>query len=175
MTDMHDVREELWNAITHGIGAIASVAGGAALITLAAIKGNDWQLISAIVFTMALLLLYTASTLYHAIPHLNAKQQLKVFDHLANGTPKISQLPSIGLPALLQPQLLNVLKLPKEVHAESPITVIELENGDLMDTETGVVTPYIQLETPQTTIDLEDEALELVRLAKAQRQKYQLP
>ena len=102
-------------------------------------------------------------------------RQLKVFEHLANGTPKISQLPSIGLPALLQPQLLNVLKLPKEVPAESPITVIELENGDLMDTETGVVTPYIQLETPQTTIDLEDEALELVRLAKAQRQKYQLP
>ncbi len=83
MTDMHDVREEIWNAITHGLGAILSVAGGAVLITLAALKGNPWQLISAIIFTMALLLLYTASTLYHAIPHLNAKQQLKVFDHCA--------------------------------------------------------------------------------------------
>jgi len=83
MTDMHDIREEIWNAITHGLGAILSVAGGSVLITLAALKGNHWQLISAIVFTMALLLLYTASTLYHAIPHLNAKQQLKVFDHCA--------------------------------------------------------------------------------------------
>lgn len=83
MTDMHDIREELWNAITHGLGAILSVAAGAVLITLAAVKGNAWQLISAIVFTMALLLLYTASTLYHAIPHLNAKLQLKVFDHCA--------------------------------------------------------------------------------------------
>ena len=54
MTDMHDVREEIWNAITHGLGAILSVAGGAVLITLAALKGNPWQLISAIIFTMAL-------------------------------------------------------------------------------------------------------------------------
>ena len=83
MTDMHDFREELWNAITHGLGAILSVAGGAVLITLAALKGTEWQLISAIVFTMALMLLYTASTLYHSIPHTSAKQKLKVFDHCA--------------------------------------------------------------------------------------------
>jgi len=83
MTDKHNFREELWNAITHGLGAILSVAGGAVLITLAALKGNNWQLISAIVFTMALMLLYTASTLYHSIPHTSAKQKLKVFDHCA--------------------------------------------------------------------------------------------
>ena len=83
MTDRHNFREELWNAITHGLGAILSVAGGAVLITLAALKGNNWQLISAIVFTMALMLLYTASTLYHSIPHTSAKQKLKVFDHCA--------------------------------------------------------------------------------------------
>jgi hemolysin III len=83
MTDKHHFREELWNAITHGLGAILSVAGGAVLITLAALKGNHWQLISAIVFTMALMLLYTASTLYHSIPHTSAKQKLKVFDHCA--------------------------------------------------------------------------------------------
>lgn len=83
MTDMHNFREELWNAITHGLGAILSVAGGAVLITLAALNGTEWQLISAIVFTMALMLLYTASTLYHSIPHTSAKQKLKVFDHCA--------------------------------------------------------------------------------------------
>ena len=83
MTDMHDFREELWNAITHGLGAILSVAGGAVLITLAALNGTEWQLISAIVFTVALMLLYTASTLYHSIPHTSAKQKLKVFDHCA--------------------------------------------------------------------------------------------
>ncbi len=76
-------REEIANALTHGIGALASAAAGAVLITLAALKGTQLQLISAIVFCTSLLLLYTASTLYHAIPTLELKRRLKVCDHCA--------------------------------------------------------------------------------------------
>lgn len=79
----HSFREELWSALTHGVGAVASLGAGAVLITLAAIWGNGWQLGSAIVFGISLLLLYIASTLYHAIPHPPAKAKLKVFDHCA--------------------------------------------------------------------------------------------
>ncbi|GAB3747970.1 PAQR family membrane homeostasis protein TrhA [Lysobacter olei] len=78
-----ELREELANAWTHGVGAAASLAGGGILITLAALRGDGWQLASAIVFGVALLLLYTASTLYHAIQHPVAKGRLKVFDHCA--------------------------------------------------------------------------------------------
>ena len=53
------------------------------LVTLAATRGDGWQLAGAIVFGVALLLLYTASTLYHAIQHPVAKGRLKVFDHCA--------------------------------------------------------------------------------------------
>jgi hemolysin III len=53
------------------------------LVTLAAIHGDGWQLAGAVVFGVALLLLYTASTLYHAIQHPVAKGRLKVFDHCA--------------------------------------------------------------------------------------------
>ncbi|MFC4728115.1 PAQR family membrane homeostasis protein TrhA [Coralloluteibacterium thermophilus] len=77
------VREEIASALTHGLGVVASLAGGAVLITLAAIYGDGWQLAGAIVFGTALLLLYTASTLYHAIPFARAKARLKVFDHCA--------------------------------------------------------------------------------------------
>ena len=76
-------REELANALTHGLGAAAALAGGAVLITLAAIRGDGWQLAGAIVFGVALLLLYIASTLYHAVEHPVAKGRLKVFDHCA--------------------------------------------------------------------------------------------
>ena len=76
-------REELANALTHGVGAAAALAGGAVLITLTAIYGDGWQLAGAIVFGVALLLLYTASTLYHAISHPVAKGRLKVFNHCA--------------------------------------------------------------------------------------------
>ena len=78
-----DPREELASALTHGLGATAALAGGAVLITLAALHGNGWQLGAAIVFGVALLLLYVASTLYHAIQHPIAKGRLKVFDHCA--------------------------------------------------------------------------------------------
>ena len=40
----HPLRQELWNALTHGLGAAAALAGGAVLITLAAIWGDAWQL-----------------------------------------------------------------------------------------------------------------------------------
>lgn len=76
-------REELANALTHGLGATAALAGGAVLITLAAMLGDAWQLTSAIVFGVCLLLLYIASTLYHAVRHPVAKARLKVFDHCA--------------------------------------------------------------------------------------------
>lgn len=78
-----DIRDEIASALTHGLGAVAALAGGAVLITLAAIHGDGWQLGASIVFGITLLLLYTASTLYHAIQHPVAKGRLKVFDHCA--------------------------------------------------------------------------------------------
>ncbi len=80
---VHDPREELASALTHGVGAIAALAGGAVLIALAAVYGDGWQLTASIVFGICLLLLYVASTLYHAIPYPAAKTRLKVFDHCA--------------------------------------------------------------------------------------------
>jgi hemolysin III len=76
-------REELASALTHGVGAAAALAGGAVLITLAALYGDGWQLSAAIVFGITLLLLYVASTLYHAIQHPVMKGRMKVFDHCA--------------------------------------------------------------------------------------------
>lgn len=78
-----DMRAELASALTHGLGAVAALAGGAILITLAALKGDNWQLGAAIVFGVTLLLLYVASTLYHSIQHPVLKARLKVFDHCA--------------------------------------------------------------------------------------------
>ncbi|KRG70145.1 PAQR family membrane homeostasis protein TrhA [Pseudoxanthomonas dokdonensis] len=78
-----DLRDEIANALTHGLGAVAALAAGAVLITLAALYGDGWQLGASIVFVVSLLLLYTASTLYHAIQHPVAKARLKIFDHCA--------------------------------------------------------------------------------------------
>ena len=83
MTTAVSIREEIASALTHGLGAVTALAASAVLITLTAIYGDGWELGSAIVFGVALLLLYTASTLYHAIQHPVAKGRLKIFDHCA--------------------------------------------------------------------------------------------
>jgi hemolysin III len=73
--------EELLNALTHGIGAVVALAAGAVLVTLASIYGDRWAVIGASVYGASLLLLYLASTLYHAVSHEPTKARLKVFDH----------------------------------------------------------------------------------------------
>ena len=59
-------REELANALTHGIGAIGSVAAAAILIVLASLRGDAWQIVGVSVFATSLIALYTVSTVYHA-------------------------------------------------------------------------------------------------------------
>jgi hemolysin III len=76
-------REELANVLTHGAGAVASLAGGAVLLTVAALQGDGWKVASSAVFGTTLVLLYTASTLYHAARSPVAKARLKVLDHCA--------------------------------------------------------------------------------------------
>lgn len=80
---VREATHELANAATHGLGALAALIGGGVLVTLAAMHGDGWQLAGAIAFSTGLLLLYVASTLYHAASDPIAKARLKIFDHCA--------------------------------------------------------------------------------------------
>ena len=77
----HHLRDEFNNAVTHGLGAFLSVIGGIVLIVLGALYGDKWQLISAIVFSVSLVGLYGASTLYHSTQEPKAKLRYKILDH----------------------------------------------------------------------------------------------
>ena len=63
------------------MGVLASLVGGAVLITLAAQKADPWRIVGAAVFTATLILLYSASTLYHAARSPALKARLKILDH----------------------------------------------------------------------------------------------
>jgi hemolysin III len=69
--------------VTHGAGIIASIVGGAVLITLAALSGSPWQITGAAVFAASLVLLYSASTAYHFARGVVAKRRLRMLDHCA--------------------------------------------------------------------------------------------
>lgn len=75
--------EEVLNATTHGVGAVLSIAGLVWLVLRAVRVEDSLSVVSAIVFGSSLLLLYLASTLYHAIPFVNVKRVFRVFDHCA--------------------------------------------------------------------------------------------
>ena len=78
-----DRRWELANALTHGVGVVASLVGGAVLVAGAAAYGDTWKVASSAVFATTLVLLYTASTLYHAARSPKVRARLQVFDHCA--------------------------------------------------------------------------------------------
>jgi hemolysin III len=75
--------EELANTVTHGAGILGAFAAAATLITLSAVHGTVWHIVGASVFSAALLLLYGASTAYHAVREPRWKTRLKVLDHAA--------------------------------------------------------------------------------------------
>lgn len=80
---VYTLSEEIANGITHGIGAMLSVAGLTVLVVLAAIYGDAWRIVSFSIYGTSLVLLYTASTLYHAIQHPDAKRIFRIMDHAA--------------------------------------------------------------------------------------------
>lgn len=75
--------EELAHAITHGIGAILSIAGLTLLVVFSALRGDAWHVVSSAIFGTTLVLLYSASTLYHSFPQPNIKRIFRIMDHSA--------------------------------------------------------------------------------------------
>lgn len=76
-------KEEIANYLTHGFGVALSVVGFAALLTLAILRGDAWSIVSASIYGIALILLYTSSTLYHAFRNPSIKRRLRILDHCA--------------------------------------------------------------------------------------------
>jgi hemolysin III len=76
-------REEFAHVLSHGAGFIAAAVGLGLLVHGASTRGTLLHLIGVTVFGTTLLLLYAASTLYHAAPVSAAKSVLQKLDHIA--------------------------------------------------------------------------------------------
>lgn len=79
----HDLRLEIANSITHGIGIIFGIAALPVLSALAATKNNNIAVVGAAVYGFCFLLLFSMSTLYHAFQNPRVKKVLHVFDHIS--------------------------------------------------------------------------------------------
>ena len=75
--------DEVASSVLHGIGILLSIAGLATLVAYAAMLGDARAVVASAVFGTSLILCYTASTLYHAIPGELPKRVLRTLDHIA--------------------------------------------------------------------------------------------
>ncbi|MEK3882330.1 hemolysin III family protein [Paenibacillus sp. PL2-23] len=73
--------EEIANAVTHGIGALLSIAALVLLVVFASLKGTAMHVVSFAIYGSAMLLLYSASTLVHSFPAGKAKRVFESLDH----------------------------------------------------------------------------------------------
>jgi len=78
-----DERAEWANTITHGIGVVASLVAIPVLVVLTVRNSSAAGVVGAVVFSSGLLLLYLASTMYHAARSPTLRARLKVLDHSA--------------------------------------------------------------------------------------------
>ena len=75
--------EEIANSISHGIGLVAALVATPFLIRHAELRGGTGFVVGASVFAATMMLLYLASTIYHALPTGKAKRVFRVMEHSA--------------------------------------------------------------------------------------------
>ena len=84
ITQGYSLAEEVANSISHGIGLVFGIVGLVLLLVQAAdTNASATAIASYSLYGGSMIMLFLASTLYHAIPHQRAKQWLKKFDHCA--------------------------------------------------------------------------------------------
>ena len=79
----YTIKEEVANSITHGVGFLLSLGVLGTLSAFSSIYGDVWHITGCAIFAFAMIFLYGASTLYHAIQNTKAKSVLRFIDHSA--------------------------------------------------------------------------------------------
>lgn len=73
--------EEIFNAVTHGVGALLAIAAIPLCVVQAVTHGGGLLLAAALIYSITMVVEYLMSTLYHAIAVPAAKRVFKVLDH----------------------------------------------------------------------------------------------
>ncbi|OUR91091.1 hemolysin III family protein [Flavobacteriales bacterium 34_180_T64] len=75
-------REEQLNAWSHGVGAALGIAGLVLLIVFSA-EDRPYSLFSVIVYGISIIILFLASTFYHAVKGEKRKHYFRIVDHIS--------------------------------------------------------------------------------------------
>ncbi len=78
-----EIRKEIANSLTHGLGLLFGIVAIPILIAIAATTGNTKGIVGASIYGFSFLMVFGFSTLYHSIPHPTVKKVLRVMDHIS--------------------------------------------------------------------------------------------
>ena len=73
--------EEIVNMVTHIIGGALAIAAIPLLVVAAALHGNPWAIVTGAVYGVALVMMFTVSSVYHGLKPGKAKRVMRVIDH----------------------------------------------------------------------------------------------
>ncbi len=73
--------EELVNSISHGLGAAFGIVALVLCVVFSAIEGDAWKVVSGAIYGASMIILYSVSTIYHALGINRAKKVFRTLDH----------------------------------------------------------------------------------------------
>ena len=77
----YPLKEEILCAVTHGIGALFGIYALVRMVVLSATRGDAWAVVASAIYGASLIILYTISTLSHALTARAAKKVFRILDH----------------------------------------------------------------------------------------------
>ncbi|MDR1811712.1 MAG: hemolysin III family protein [Candidatus Fibromonas sp.] len=83
METVRELRREMANALTHGMGILFGIASIPVLSAIGAKTGNIPGVVGATIYAFSFLMLFTSSTLYHSTQNQDAKRILRKLDHIS--------------------------------------------------------------------------------------------
>ena len=83
LNHLYSAKEEKLNVISHGLGLLLSSIAFPFLIYKAQDFEGFWQPVSFIIYGLSMIVLYAASTFYHATKDPKKRRKLNIFDHAA--------------------------------------------------------------------------------------------
>lgn len=75
------LREEIANSLTHGLGIALAVVGLVLIVIFVAGSHDVWRIVSCSIYGVTLVMLYSASTLYHSFRNPRVKRWFRILDH----------------------------------------------------------------------------------------------
>ena len=73
--------EEIFNSVSHGVGVILALVGTTIMVLLSVLSGSVRSVVAASIYGFSLIVMYTMSTLYHALPFPTVKKVFQILDH----------------------------------------------------------------------------------------------